>query len=75
MGFQPGRWEELVVALKNHARTGILVNKIESRYGTRYSIDRELETPDGRIPRPKIRTVWIEESNLDEWRLITAHPV
>ena len=71
--FQPGAWEELADALKAHARSNPVATKVDSRYGTRYSVDGELQTPSGR--RPRVRTVWILEHGSEEPRLITAHPV
>ena len=35
---------------------------VESEYGTRYSVDGLLETPDSR--NPYVRTVWIIEKQL-----------
>lgn len=75
MGFSQDRWDALAEALKRQARNGDIVAISESPYGTRYSVDGGLETPDRREPRPRIRTVWIEESAKSGWRLITAHPV
>jgi len=46
---------------------------VESEYGLRYSMDGELESPDGK--NPMVRTVWIVESETDGPRLITAHPI
>ena len=45
---------------------------VESEYGTRYSVDGLLETPDSR--NPYVRTVWIIEKQSTTPRLITAHP-
>jgi hypothetical protein len=46
---------------------------IESRYGTRYSVDGWLKTPDGR--NPNVRTVWILGKRAKFPRLITAYPL
>lgn len=72
-GFQPEKWMALADALRTQARRNPVVAEVDSSYGTRYSVDGELETPDGR--RPRVRTVWILERDSDEPRLITAHPV
>jgi hypothetical protein len=72
-GFQQGKWMALADALRTQARRNPVVAKVDSSYGTRYSVDGELETPDGRHPR--VRSVWILERDSDEPRLITAHPV
>jgi hypothetical protein len=43
----------------------------ESAFGTKYIIDGEIETPDGR--NPYIRTVWIIEDGESIPSFITAH--
>lgn len=75
MGFHPDRWQELAEAIKAQARTHRVISQLDSPYGTRYGVDGELVTPDGRQPRPRIRTVWILEAGSQIPRLITAHPV
>lgn len=71
--FQPEKWMTFADALTAQARRNPVVEEVDSPYGTRYSVDGELETPSGR--RPRVRTVWILERDSDEPRLITAHPV
>ena len=71
--FRPEEWVELARALKVQARSNPVAAAVDSQYGTRYSVDGELQTPSGRWPR--VRTVWILEDGSDEPRLITAHPV
>lgn len=72
-GFKPGAWEVMAEALKQQAQSNPVATAVDSPYGTRYSVDGELETPSGRCP--KVRTVWIRETDSDELRLITAHPI
>lgn len=72
-GFLPEAWEGMANALRQHARTHPISAMVDSPYGTRYSVDGELETPSGR--RPRVRAVWIREADSDELRLITAHPL
>lgn len=72
-GFLPEGWTMLADALKQQARSNPVVTVVDSAYGTRYSVDGELQTPSGK--RPSVRTVWIIENGFDEPRLITAHPV
>jgi len=50
-----------------------VVECVKSAYGTRYSVDGILETPNGR--NPCVRTVWIMEKDGTGPRLITAHPI
>jgi hypothetical protein len=72
-GFQPEKWTALAEALSTLAQSNPVVVAVDSPYGTRYSVDGELQTPSGR--RPRVRTVWILERDSEEPRLITAHPV
>jgi hypothetical protein len=72
-GFSPESWLEMAEALKHQARSNPLASKVDSLYGTRYSVDGMLSTPSGR--QPSVRTVWILEIDSDEPRLITAHPI
>ncbi|HHT9108333.1 MAG TPA: DUF6883 domain-containing protein, partial [Candidatus Wunengus sp. YC64] len=55
-----------------HGATYNVTKVVESEYGTRYSVDGLLETPDSR--NPYVRTVWIIEKQSTTPRLITAHP-
>lgn len=41
-----------------------VVTAVDSPYGTRYSVDGELQTPSGRLPR--VRTVWIGGAMITE---------
>lgn len=72
-GFHPDAWTVMAEALRQHAQSNPIATAVDSPYGTRYSVDGELVTPSGR--RPKVRTVWIRETDSDELRLITAHPI
>ncbi len=72
-GFTVEGWEIFGRALKKHGRVNPVSASVESRHGTRYSVDGPLETPDGR--NPKVRTVWILARRSKSPRLITAHPV
>lgn len=74
-GFQVDNWEVLADSLKAQARSRSVVAAVDSKWGTRYSIDGPIDTPSGRQPRPQVRTVWIVESGSTDPRLITAHPV
>lgn len=71
-GFKPEEWSIFSNALKAQARANPVAAVVASPYGTRYSVDGELETPSGR--RPRVRTVWILEDGSNELRLITTHP-
>lgn len=72
-GFSVDTWQVLAEALTEHSKSGFVYSVVESEYGTRYSVDGVLETPEGR--KPQVRSVWIVETGTDYPRLITAHPI
>lgn len=72
-GFLRDQWEVLAEALRQHGMTHPISKTVESPHGTRYSVDGEIESPDGRNPR--IRSVWIVEAGSRIPRLITTHPL
>jgi hypothetical protein len=72
-GFRFENWEVLQEALKKHGARHQVIKTVESGYGTRYAIDGQLESPDGR--NPLVRTVWMIETGSTTPRLITAHPI
>ena len=74
-GFTAEAWEVLAESLMVQARRFPVVSAVDSSYGTRYSVDGEVDTPSGRKPFPRIRTVWILEPGSTGPRLITAHPI
>jgi hypothetical protein len=75
MGFQASQWEVLAQALKSQGVSGNVSSVVESPYGTRYTVDGPIETPDRRSPMPRIRTVWVEEPTSADWRLVSAYPL
>ena len=72
-GFTSENWKIFAQALRQHGRTHDVSASIESRYGTRYSVDGSLETPDGR--NPNVRTVWVLAKRSKVPRLVTAYPI
>ena len=72
-GFRVEEWQRLAEALRIHGASHEAIRVVETSYGTRYSVDGALETPDRRNPR--VRTIWIVDSGSDTPRLITAHPL
>ena len=75
VAFDTDHWEVLAESLKAQARSHSVSAAVDSNWGTRHSIGGAIDTPSGRQPRPRVRTVWIVESGSTEPRLITAHPV
>ncbi len=75
MGFRASQWHILAQALKTQAALGTVSSIVESPYGTRYTVDGPIETPNKRSPMPNIRTVWVKEAGTEERRLVTAYPI
>ena len=73
VGFKAEVWETLATALRAHGRAHDVASVVESRFGTRYIVEGELVSPDGR--NPLIRTVWIVDKGQAAPRLITAYPI
>ena len=71
-GFRVDDWGLLAEALRVHGRRHSVVEQVDSPFGTRYTVDGPLQTPDGR--NPSVRTVWMIERGGSIPRLITAHP-
>lgn len=72
-GFTAEAWEVLAEAPQDHGWSHPVCGSVPSAYGTRYSVDGPLESPDGR--NPKVRTVWIVEHGSETPRLVTAYPL
>jgi len=71
-GFRPEEWERLADALREHGRTHRVVERRETGFGPRYTVEGELNTPSGR--RPHVRTVWQLDEGAVAPRLISAYP-
>jgi hypothetical protein len=72
-GFSADEWEVLADALCQHAARHEVTKVVESKYGQRFVIEGELQTPDER--NPEIRSVWIIENDDDVPKLVTAYPL
>ncbi len=72
-GFTTEFWEELAAALLVHAEQNEVTQADDTRFGTRYNVEGELRTPDGRDPL--IRVVWFIENGDNRPRLVTAYPI
>ena len=72
-GFTADDWSALASALMQHAADHDTAFTDESPFGTRYTVEGELDTPDGRTPI--IRTVWFIETGEETPRFVTAYPV
>lgn len=72
-GFEAEQWQNFVAALCDHGTNNEIVEVAVSDYGTRYSVDGIIKTPDGR--NPHVRTVWIIDTADNAPRLVTAYPL
>lgn len=70
-GFTPETWQIMVEALHKHGATQPVTEMSESRHGRRFTVECEIQTPDGM--NPCILTAWIQEGDKPP-RLVTAHP-
>jgi hypothetical protein len=73
-GFSPEKWQEMALALKQHANSQEVSDIIEKPpFGVHYVIEGPIETPDGR--NPEIRVIWIIDTDSDLPRLVSAYPL
>ena len=73
LGFSADRWQEFSEALIKHALESQLVSDEATPYGRRYVVEGVLTGPKGR--EAPVRTVWIQEGQSKQPRLVTAYPV
>jgi len=71
-GFAISDWKVLAAALRRHAAAHLVVEAVETVFGTRYVADGILHAPDGRTP--EVRVVWFIERGDEVPRLVTAFP-
>lgn len=72
-GYIAESWGVLAAALLRHAAEHDVTKVEDSLFGTRYTIEGILVTPDGRMP--VIRSVWFIENGEDIPRFVTAYPL
>ncbi len=72
-GFTSAEWENMVDALRHHAKHNPVTKVKVTPFATNYSLDCNLPTPDK--SSPCIRTVWEVRPDDPRPRLITAHPL
>jgi uncharacterized protein DUF6883 len=72
-GFDPQRWEELAIALKEHAINNEITREEKTIFGTRYVVEGLLRAPDG--TSLNVRTAWFMDDDGEIPRFITAHPL
>ncbi len=72
-GFSVENWQDLAMALQEHALTNPVVATEETPFGMRYVIDGLLVAPNG--GHLNIRSAWFIDRGEEEPRFITAHPL
>ena len=72
-GFSVESSGVLVSALRAHAEQCDVVRVDETEFETRYIVEGQLRTPDGRAPT--VRVVWFIEKGDNRPRLVTVYPV
>jgi len=71
-GFNDENASDLAHGLLAIAQNAPVESSERSRYGAKYVLDGELETPSGVMIQ--VRTIWIIESDNDIPRFVTAYP-
>jgi len=72
-GFKLETWEELAMALLNHARRYEIVEIVPTPFGRNFVIEGPLPAPGGRAP--KVRAVWFIANGQEFATLATAYPL
>ena len=70
-GFTRVAWEQMAEALRQHGRSQPVTETVTTRFGKKFTVECQIETPDGK--NPCIFTAWIVEGSRPP-RLVTAHP-
>jgi hypothetical protein len=74
LGFSIDAPELLVYALRTVARTGEVVERVESSHGEKYVVDGSVSSQTESSHSRMVRTVWIIDRGLEAPRLVTAYP-
>jgi len=72
-GFLRNAPEALIQSLIEHARSNDVSAIDRTAFGTRYTIDGTVVSPDGRNPR--LRVIWFIESGGVTPNFVTAYPL
>jgi hypothetical protein len=72
-GFSRSTPATLTESLMEHARSNEVTTVEQTAFGTRYTIDGTLISPDGRNPR--VRVIWFIDLGGDIPNFITAYPL
>ena len=72
-GFSIEQWEVLAQALIVHGINNEVINMESTKYGMKYVIEGDVETPNG-VPL-YVRSVWQIDWVTESPRLVTAYPI
>jgi hypothetical protein len=72
-GFSLSEWGVLAAALRDHATAHPVAEAVQTPFGSRYTIEGALTSPDGRAPG--VRVVWFVRAARDVPELVTAYPM
>lgn len=72
-GFKPKAWQQLMQALRDHARQHDIIREELSPFGIRYVVEGTISAPDGGAPT--VRTVWFVDTGQSTPRFVTAYPL
>jgi hypothetical protein len=72
-GFSAATWEAFADAVRQHAANNEVADSEETPFGTSYTLEGPLATPDERSPR--VRVVWFIPMDETIPRLVTAYPL
>jgi hypothetical protein len=71
-GFRTLDWQGMQTSLIDHVQDARVVNVRSTLYGTHYTVEGRLKSPDGGNPR--VRTVWSVSPQDQRPRFLTAYP-
>lgn len=72
-GFCSADWEVLARAIHDHAKRNEVSKAEQSPFGTRFVVERIIDTPVNRLPR--VRFVWFIDNGESIPRLVSAYPL
>jgi len=72
VGFDAERPDDLISALRQIARNGLVAETIHTSHGIKYAVDGMVTTPSDRCVR--LRTIWIRNPDSYRPRFVTAYP-
>ena len=72
VGFDSECPDDLIAALRQVARSGLVAETIRTPHGIKHAVDGIITTPLDR--RVRLRTIWIREPESYRPRFVTAYP-